>query len=809
MNKRPLLFVIAISLSLFALNQYFDWQNKQRRTELVAQIRQKDEETLQKNALALREKVATADQLPIVKLYTDSGQSSFASLAVQQDDHFLTIAWKTSLPQVVYSGGKELALQSKNPSLGMPVLYSMQTDAGLCPSLCFASPPLSGTTDLQLLYFSNENSHANVTLGVLEDGRFIGAIDHPSSPCIALFKTEGHYLPYGIYQPSALAFDLLSKQPMLAKGMEMSAVERGIQKKIPGEQFYVLENPYLQVVFSNAGGSVAEINLPFQSNENKNSLVLPINVDRELIKEQSPNEHFPLNPYYRAGSTKLNEPKNGGYYPLLRRSLLNKGGDPLSVASPRYYALNLLPSANSSNTRASEGIYKLKRFESNLVEFELSDGNRKITKTYTFPRDADNAPYSFELTLQCQGDVQGLELNSGVPEVELISDSFSPSLKYLPIATQKKSSVVQISLPKEMETIHDVSPEWLSNGNGFFGIIINPASKPSQTFSAYRIPGDAVPTRLSLVDAQYQLYPATKYPGYEFRLPIDTGTAMQKYRIFAGPYVKEVLEKLDAAYFNAATGGSPRFESAISFHGWFSFISEPFAKFLFLLMRFFYFITSSWGISIILLTIALRIMLYPLNTWSIRSTLKMQEIAPQVQAIQARYKKDPKRAQMEVIHLYREKGINPLSGCFPLLIQLPFLIGMFDLLKSTFELRGVSFIPGWIDNLTAPDVLFSWGYPIFFIGNEFHLLPILLGGVMYLQQRYSSSTNANRNMPMTDQQRQQKFMGNIMTIVFMFMFYNFPSGLNIYWLSSMLLGILQQWIMTRKKHSKPIVEVLK
>ena len=144
------------------------------------------------------------------------------------------------------------------------------------------------------------------------------------------------------------------------------------------------------------------------------------------------------------------------------------------------------------------------------------------------------------------------------------------------------------------------------------------------------------------------------------------------------------------------------------------------------------------------------------------------------------------------MNLYRDSGVNPVSGCLPLLIQMPFLIGMFDLLKSTFELRGASFIPGWIDNLTAPDVLFSWSQPIFFIGNEFHLLPILLGGVMFLQQRLMSTLPKDPSL-WTEQQRQQRSMGSVMAIVFAVMFYNFPSGLNIYWLSSMLLGILQQW----------------
>ena len=234
-----------------------------------------------------------------------------------------------------------------------------------------------------------------------------------------------------------------------------------------------------------------------------------------------------------------------------------------------------------------------------------------------------------------------------------------------------------------------------------------------------------------------------------------------------------------------------------SFHGWFAFISEPFAKFLFFLMKIFYSVVHSWGFAIILLTIALRLMLYPLNAWSIKSTVKMQKLAPKLSQLQERYKKDPKKAQVEIMGLYKEHGVNPLGGCFPLLIQMPFLIGMFDLLKSTFELRGASFIPGWIDNLAAPDVVFTWHTPIWFFGLSLHLLPILLGVAMFFQQRMSATVPKDPSK-MTDQQKQQRFMGNIMTVVFTVLFYNFPSGLNIYWLSSMLLGILQQWWMTKK-----------
>ena len=179
----------------------------------------------------------------------------------------------------------------------------------------------------------------------------------------------------------------------------------------------------------------------------------------------------------------------------------------------------------------------------------------------------------------------------------------------------------------------------------------------------------------------------------------------------------------------------------------------------------------------------------------------MQKIAPKIAAIQEKNKKDPKKAQMEIVNLYREEGVNPLSGCLPLLIQMPFLIGMFDLLKSTFELRGASFIPGWIDDLAAPDVLFSWNYPLPFIGNSFHLLPFILGGVMFLQQRLMSPLPSDPKL-MTDQQRQSRAMGSMMTVLFTFLFYNFPSGLNLYWLSSMLLGILQQWWTARRMKVK-------
>ncbi len=151
--------------------------------------------------------------------------------------------------------------------------------------------------------------------------------------------------------------------------------------------------------------------------------------------------------------------------------------------------------------------------------------------------------------------------------------------------------------------------------------------------------------------------------------------------------------------------------------------------------------------------------------------------------------------------LYREAGVNPLSGCFPLLIQMPFLIGMFDLLKSSFALRGASFIPGWINNLAAPDVLFRWDTWIPFFGTEFHLLPFLLGLTFFVQSKLFSALPKDPTQ-LTDQQRQQQAMGTFTAVLFTFIFYNMPSGLIIYFLSSTLLGMLQQWWTKRRLQQK-------
>jgi len=559
------------------------------------------------------------------------------------------------------------------------------------------------------------------------------------------------------------------------------------------QEYYVLENNYLQLVFSSVGGALTEINLPFKSKAHPDSAVLPIEVDREVVEKSPENALFPLREVKNSEGKTL-QPQQGGYYPLIRRDIVGKSA---FTVPPKLYSFNVV----SDYPEVAELSYEVKSFTQDEIVLEASQPHRRITKRYSFPKD--DVPYTFTLEINVEGDTRGLWMTSGVPEIEWQSGASGSVIKYR-ITKGKGNEVLKIDLPSATYTNTNTSPDWVSNSNGFFGIIVDPASGRETGFRVDRINGKDDPSRLELIDPEFARYAQEEMPGFNVLMPLKGKTEL---RVFAGPFGEKVLKAVDA--YNEKTIGNTDFIACQTYFGWFSYISEPFAKFLFFIMKFFYSVTGSWALSIVLITVVLRLILYPLNSWSFKSMKGMQEVGPQIKAIQERYKKDPQKAQMEILALYREKGVNPISGCLPMLLQLPFLIGMFDLLKSTFELRGQVFIPGWIDNLTSPDVLFTWNYSLPIIGNEFHLLPILLGAIMYVQQNVMSNLPKDPSQ-WTDQQKQQRMMGNIMTVVMTLLFYNFPSGLNIYWISSMLLGMLQQWWTTRsidKSAKKAVVEI--
>lgn len=816
MDKKTFLIVLALAMSFLLVNSYFDNQKIKETEQWRQQEKAKTEKQIGDLTEEINRETVPLSELPVIEIYSDAASSQFLSYGVLTDNSVLTITHRDNLPKTVWiksldsvEKGEPYTLTFTPHERDYPAIYQKEK----LHAFPVGSIPLIGKFTVQLITLpSDKNTKPVVTLGHFINGNIsfpseqldkLKKISNGTKPplSIALLLHDEEYLPLGIWEPelnSVIYFEQIEGLESMTRRPAFKTATSPLK-----EQFYVLENDTQQLVFSTRGGALIEINLPFHSDTDKESVVKEIQFDREMKKNYPYNAIFPERPYFTYGESPQGpyvehaEGKLGGYYPLLRRDLIEgEKGETLNVL-PQYYALNII----SDYPETAELLYTVKHFDKNQIVFESSLRHRRITKTFTL---SDGAPYTVDLTIQIEGDSRGLWLTTGVPEVEWISNGIAPALKYR-MTRNGKSSVESIELPTDALTNTSVVPDWIANSNGFLGMILDPLTTISPGFRAQYVAGGTLPSRLTEIDAQYNRFPAKNLPGYILMLPLNTAGGTMKFRFFAGPFATNLLKKVDATYSDSATGYSPDYIESQTSHGWFTFISAPFSKFLWILMSFFHYLTGSWGLSIILLTVALRVMMYPLNAWSAKSMIKMKQIQPQLTAIQERYKNDPKRMQQEIITLYRDNKVNPISGCFPMLIQMPFLIGMFDLLKSTFELRGASFIPGWINDLAAPDVLFSWNYPIWFIGTEFHLLPIISGVIMFLQQRLMSSAPTDANK-MTDQQRQQQAMGTFMSLFLIVIFYNFPSGLNIYFLSSNLLGILQQWYTNRSMNgAQPVV----
>jgi YidC/Oxa1 family membrane protein insertase len=772
MDRRNLLFIISVSITLFFVNMYFTYQDAEKYQawkKATEEVRAKQSAELEKY---VADRIADWSQLPLKQVTSDQ-------------EGLFPNGWAVTLKGQTFvlpgSEGKEFYLNGKKLSLRSVDRLKMEGD-----SIEVGDIDPIGHFPLQLVSIDESTTEpGKVTYAEIIDGSFVIPVNPPQNDAIALMKTSKGYLPVGYYTVMGGEFTYFTSWD----GINVTVYRDPTApvKSSPLEQkYFVLENSYQQLVFTNVGGALAEINLSFKTEQNPGSVVREIGLDQSIVKQAPALAKFPQKNYLTPTGEK--EPVTSGYYPLYRRE--NPAADPIP---PALYGLNIV----SEYPEVAQLVYEVKSFTDREIVFEAVQKQRRITKTFRLPEDADKAPYVFDLTINVAGDSRGLWLTSGVPEVEWISNAPAPDMKYRQTRGEK-NEVIKVDLPNESITISSVSPDWAVNSNGFFGVILDPLSKVDAGLRAAYVPGELVLSRLVEVDRSFERYMPKDLPGYSLMIPLNSSGGKMDFRVYAGPLSEWSLMTVDKTFTDPSTGYSPDYIGTQTFHGWFTFISEPFAKFLFFLMKQFHWITGSWAISIILLTVVLRILLYPLNSWSMTSMKKMQEIGPEIQKIQEKHKKDPSKAQMEIMEIYRKAGVNPFSGCLPLLIQMPFLIGMFDLLKTTFELRGAPFIPGWIDNLTAPDVLFMWDYPFPFFGNEFHLLPVLLGGVMYLQSRISSNLPKNP-AEWNDQQRQQKAMGTMMTVMFTVMFYNFPSGLNIYWLSSMLLGVAQQWWINKQK----------
>jgi len=282
------------------------------------------------------------------------------------------------------------------------------------------------------------------------------------------------------------------------------------------------------------------------------------------------------------------------------------------------------------------------------------------------------------------------------------------------------------------------------------------------------------------------------------------------YFMYFGPRNESDLKKYNVAENNSWGIGGKRVTDSLQSSGILSWLEVILKWCLETLHK----VISNWGVCIIIITIILKMILFPLSKKQSMGTLKMQELQPRMQVIQTKYKNDQQKLQEETAKLYKEANYNPASGCLPLVFQFLILISMYNLFNNYFEFRGASFIPGWIPDLSAGDSVYRFKFDIPFLGNQLRILPI----IYVITQLLFGKITQNGGMTAGNAQSQatMKFMTYGMPLMFFFLFYNAPAGLLIYWIVSNVFQMVQQIIinkiMAEKKAeittSKPVQKTL-
>lgn len=275
---------------------------------------------------------------------------------------------------------------------------------------------------------------------------------------------------------------------------------------------------------------------------------------------------------------------------------------------------------------------------------------------------------------------------------------------------------------------------------------------------------------------------------YFSRPSVRSASNSDTFRFYCGPQIKNQMTIYNESAMNGFGLANLHLEKALDSSSWLGWL-ENVLKWI---MNLFYKLIPNYGVAIILMTIAIKLILYPLTKKSMDSTAKMSTLGPKMEDMKVKYKDNPQKLNEEMAKLYKEEKINPLGGCLPMLLQFPIFIALYGLLNKHFELRGAMFIPGWIPDLSMPDTVFTFPFNIPFLGNGLHLLPIIYTASMIYSMKITQTGGTQSNSMM-------KFMTWGMPLIFFFVMYDAPSGLLLYWTVMNFLSIGQQFYMNKKK----------
>jgi YidC/Oxa1 family membrane protein insertase len=421
---------------------------------------------------------------------------------------------------------------------------------------------------------------------------------------------------------------------------------------------------------------------------------------------------------------------------------------------------------------ANSGLYQSASSEQKLLtapadlDFSWSNGHLEITKHFHFD-------HSYVVRVETTAKLDGKPITAGLAWVGGFGDLTVANPAPIDTVSTYYSAGGKITLTpaKKLEDLDKVGHGVWQGGKDYAGL------EDRYFAAAFLPPNGAAPGTIET--SYWKTWRSVQVNGQDTPEVVPgvaaaTGAQPMALRVYVGPKDYDDLKRMN-----------PPLHGLINF-GWLEIIAEP----LFHALKWLETYIPNWGWAIVVLTLVINTLLFPLRISSYKTTLKMQRVAPEIKAIQERYKKyklnDPKKAEMnkEVMAVYQREGINPVGGCFQMFLQMPIWFGLNTMLRSAIEMRHARWF-GWITDLSARDPYF--------------ILPVFMGLSMYLVSKMT---------PVTTTDPQQQMMMKIMPITMagIFMISPISSGLAVYILTSSVVGVAQQWYLNRQHPVTAVVQ---
>jgi len=384
------------------------------------------------------------------------------------------------------------------------------------------------------------------------------------------------------------------------------------------------------------------------------------------------------------------------------------------------------------------------------IVFSRTDSDKIIIKRFIF----SNYNYSIELEIEVK-NLSSAPLKFSFPlYLGAIDFAGDPAkVRNFDFTVYAQDKLIHPNPHKEMS--YNIL-KFIGLRDRYFCIITAPASPE---YSAFVTKQNNKTSAIGLNSAEFTVLPGQ--------------IVQQKFQVYLGPQETKLISQINPEW------------SGIVHFGTFDIISQILLK----LLEIFYSLVHNWGLAIVILSVAVYFILYPLSIKQMRSMKEMQALQPRIEELRKVYKDNPQRLNKEIMELYREHKVNPLGGCLPLLLQMPIFFALYQALLRSVSLKGSGFL--WIKDLSEPDKLFVLPTSLPILGNEINLLPILMMIGMFLQQKLTTSASAAGNS------EQQKIMLIVFPLMFGFIFYHMPSGLVLYWFINSALMLLFQFKMSR------------